>query len=31
MAFEAITNSHQVLFINANNFIPECQKAEKQG
>ncbi len=31
MAFEAITNGHQALFITANDFIAECQKAEKQG
>ncbi|WP_226586064.1 IS21-like element helper ATPase IstB [Halobacillus litoralis] len=31
MALEAITNGHQALFITANDFIAECQKAEKQG
>ncbi|MBX0357709.1 ATP-binding protein [Halobacillus sp. Nhm2S1] len=31
MAFEAITHGHQALFIKANDFIAECQKAEQQG
>ncbi|TLS34890.1 IS21-like element helper ATPase IstB [Pseudalkalibacillus caeni] len=31
MAFEALTQGYQALFITANDFIAECQKAEKQG
>ncbi|WP_175615890.1 IS21-like element helper ATPase IstB [Piscibacillus halophilus] len=31
MAFEAMTHGHTALFITANDFISECQKAQKQG
>ncbi|MFK3937621.1 IS21-like element helper ATPase IstB [Alkalihalobacillus sp. NPDC078783] len=31
MAYEALTQGHHALFITANDFISECQKADKQG
>jgi len=31
MAYEALTQGHHALFITANDFISECQKAYKQG